>query len=108
MGGTGGMGGMGGAGGGMACYMGKCAGYITDNPDQDFCSDNPSKEIYDKLSNCTCDLDMNPATMSPCAEKCKDEACAGNDVMMGGACQMCIVDINMGCGNEFNACSNDF
>lgn len=106
-GGAGGMGGSGGAGGGTACYEGKCAAYITDNPPEDFCDANPSKAIYDALSNCTCDLDMNPATASPCADACKDEACAGKDVMAGGACQMCIVDTAAGCGKEFNECSND-
>ncbi|NUQ76378.1 MAG: hypothetical protein HUU21_22805 [Polyangiaceae bacterium] len=106
--GTGGMGGSGGAGGMGACYEKKCAEYITDNPPEDFCADNPSKAIYDALALCTCGDPVNPATGGKCKDACKDEACAGMDVMAGGACQMCIADTNMGCGNEFNACSNDF
>ena len=101
-----GVGGAGGAGGMAACYAGSCAEFITLNPEEEFCADNPAKELYDTLSNCTCDLDMNPATMSPCAEACKDEACAEKDIVSGGACQKCITDTNMGCGKEFNACSN--
>jgi hypothetical protein len=111
MGGTGGtgMGGMGGMGGAMVkCYEGKCAEYITVNPEEDFCDDNPSKATYDALAQCTCDLDMNPATGGKCATQCADEACAQKPVVSGGECEKCITDTAAGCGNEFNMCSNDF
>jgi hypothetical protein len=91
-----------------ACYAGKCAEYLTDNPPEDFCADNPSKDIYDALADCICDVDGNPATGGKCAMACANEECAGKEIVAGGACQMCIADTAAGCGNEFNVCANDF
>ena len=118
-GGMGGAGGMGGMGGGMAACYDKnpgCSEYITLEVEDPWCdedpnftpgSNNPSYDIYDKLAQCTCDLDMNPATGGKCAELCKDEACAGKPVVSGGECQKCITDTAAGCGAEFNNCAND-
>jgi hypothetical protein len=107
-GGAGGMGGAGGAGGMAACFTGKCGEYITFNPEEDFCADNPSKKIYEDLALCTCGDPNNPAVGGKCKDACKDEACAGNDNMAGGACIMCIQDTSdKGCGTEANACAND-
>ncbi|MCK6591230.1 MAG: hypothetical protein L6Q76_27065 [Polyangiaceae bacterium] len=111
MGGAGGSssnGGMGGMGGMTACYMGKCAEYITDNLPEDFCAGNPSKMIFDELLVCMCGDPVNPAVGGKCIMPCETESCAGSEVMAGGDCQKCIVDTMMGCGNEFNACANDF
>ena len=108
-GGMGGTGGMGGAGGTMVkCYEGKCAEYITSDPEEDFCMDNPSKATYDALALCTCGDPVNPSAGGKCKMQCMDEACAGKDVVAGGECQKCIADTAAGCGNEFNTCSNDF
>jgi hypothetical protein len=103
--GMGGMGGMGGAGGAAACFAGSCGDYITDQPDQDFCADNPSKDFYDKLANCTCDLDMNPATESPCDMACAASAC--KQMPADAACIACLQDTQKGCGDEFNECANN-
>jgi hypothetical protein len=115
-------GGMGGAGGGAACYDKNpgCSEYITDNPPEPWCdedpmftpgSTNPSYDLYVALADCTCgDGAMNAGV---CTTACANEACAGMPVMVGGACQMCIVDTGMmggmptGCGAQFNSCSND-
>jgi hypothetical protein len=102
-----------------ACYDKNpgCAEYITDAPTKPWCDEvvpdptpgvtNPSYELYQKLSLCTCGDPFNPALVGKCEDQCKDEACAGNANMAGGACVMCIQDTMAGCGNEFNACAND-
>jgi hypothetical protein len=114
---TGGMGGAG--GGGMACYDKNpgCGAYITDNPPEPWCDDdpnytpgstNPSYDLYEALADCTCSSD---AMVGICAMACANSACA----MMApdAACTMCITDTGMmggmptGCGTQFNACAND-
>jgi hypothetical protein len=101
-----GTGGAGGTGGMAMCFEGRCGEYITDNPPEEFCPDNPSKALYDDLFGCVCDLDMNPATPSPCNDVCKDTSCAGKNA--SAECVNCIQDTMAGCGNQFNTCANDF
>ena len=117
-GGAGGAGGSGGSGGAPACYDKSCAEYITEAPPEPWCDEvvpdptpgmtNPSYVIYNDLVVCVCGDPSNPAVGGTCKVACMNEACAGMNVTPGGACQMCIVDTTMGCGNEFNACANDF
>ncbi|MFO0756352.1 MAG: hypothetical protein U0359_07670 [Byssovorax sp.] len=95
--GTGGAGGQGtgGEGGGGACH--KCAEVITD-PSIDpntLCQD--SGTLYDALAQCTC--------MGACATDCGDNVCMSMSASQ--ACITCLQDTNMGCGMEFNDCSND-
>ncbi|HZF49748.1 MAG TPA: hypothetical protein VE093_13910 [Polyangiaceae bacterium] len=56
---------------------------------------------------CVCGDPSNPAIGGTCKAACMNETCAGMEVIAGGACQMCTVNSDTGCGDEFNACAND-
>jgi hypothetical protein len=63
------------------------------------CDGTVSAKLYDTLASCVC--------MGNCAAICGNNACVGQDI--SAACQACVIkaSLNGGCGDEFNACSND-
>ncbi|MBK8257845.1 MAG: hypothetical protein IPK82_34905 [Polyangiaceae bacterium] len=80
-------------------YAGNCQGcgeYISSgNPAKPLCSG--SEFLYNNLVTCICD--------GACSAQCQT-LCQGGDVTK--ECQGCVADSGAGCGNEFNACGNDF
>lgn len=105
---TAGVGGGGGTGGGAACYDKDCATYITDNPPESWCDEdpnytpgmtNPSYDLYIALADCTC--------TGACMAMCMDNACKGDGTPQSAECATCVADTNAGCGKQFNECAND-
>jgi hypothetical protein len=106
-GGGGGAGGAGGgAGGSELCKM-MCAEAITEN--MPVCPDAPAASIkaYNDLNDCVCSPDP---MAGKCTDECANETCAGLPVVINSPCMKCVttIDTETGCGNQLNACSNDF
>jgi len=72
-----------------------CGEYVTGQVNAPVC-DGYSTDLYEALVQCVCE--------GACSMQCGG-ICQGQD--MTAACQDCIVDSAMGCGNEFGECSND-
>ena len=97
-GGMGGTGGGTGGTGGMMCDMTQKCGDAASDTTIVLC-EGPSKVLFDALTACTCDA------AGKCQMACMTSVCAG--MAPDAACIACVSDMNMGCGAEFTACSND-
>jgi hypothetical protein len=105
-GGGGGGAGQGGAGGSDLCKMTCAEALVEDMP---VCPDAPAASIkaYNDLDDCVCSPDP---MVGKCTDACANETCAGLPVVNGSPCMKCVttIDTQTGCGNQLNACSNDF
>jgi hypothetical protein len=79
---------------GTACAT--CGEYISgENGGADLCES--SSLLYNELVSCVCE--------EKCVMICQD-LCSGFEISQ--ACQDCVLDDQIGCGNQFQECANDF
>ncbi len=93
IGGTGGTGGTGATGGGETCA--RCVEFLTTNDPPTLCT--MSITIYEAYSDCMC----NGACASVCGDTCMTQT-------PSPACEPCLLDAANGCGQQYQACLNDF